>query len=171
MGIRLNDYRAGTKTPAQSKKENIYNKNLDYGVFFPNAPSGKSKTVVEFNGKKISIEMNDGYHLVTGESDQEKFSLYRYLISQGFESRNNKKAGEPEEKIKEEKKIAYIYLAGHPDNSNNRKIQGEFSVKVKNKNHKLTLKNGNVETEDVDIFNTLLKKHNFYDAGRREKKE
>lgn len=143
------------------------NGKMIYKVKMPSAPLGNSQTTVCIENKKKLIKMIDGLYICSGKTDKDKYNLFLFLLSNGFEDAKeliNKKPAQPKKEIK------YIYCAGHPENSDNEKMAGETSVTVEGESIPLEIKNGIIKTEDKRVFDKLVE-NGYYDAGKIEIKQ
>ncbi len=160
------------KNSVEKKKKEVSPHKKDvivkYQYRFDPAPMGKAKTVINFEEKKMTLEIIDKIYIPPKNwsiSKQEKFK--KIIINvYGFKDASFVDSVKKEEK-QEEKKLEYHL--GHPDNSPDERINGELTIKIGRKNHKFKCENGIVKTDNIKIYEELLKK-GWYQADIKELK-
>ncbi len=145
-----------------NKPSHVVRPNADsIGAYkFAPASMGESKAFVsDGEGHTWQLPLVDKIFIVPEDANKAKKEKYRkVLLADGWEdvSINNAKS---EPKI--DKK--FFYFAGHPDNTDIDKINGNVAVKFKRKEHQLECIEGVVIVEDKGLYKALLKK-GFYEA-------
>ena len=154
-------------------KPNIVNSPDAIEVFrFPTPVRGKSSISLDIgevdkNGQSIynKVELIDGVFKIPKTWKTEKKIAYKMgFLKAGFESFAILEGTKP--KVEEPPK-QYIYFAGHPDNKDDEKVNGNIAVTVDGEEIQLEVVEGVVETEKKEVWEALFAK-GYYEAKAPE---
>jgi len=157
-------------------KPNIINSpDAIIGFRFPTPVRGKSSISLDIgevnkNGQSTykKVELSDGVFKIPKSWTVKKKNAYKMaLLKAGFEEFAELPVGESKKK---EPPKQYIYFAGHPDNKDDEKIDGNIAVTVGEKEIQLEVVEGIVETEKKEVYDALLVK-GYYEAKPPEEVE
>lgn len=138
------------------------------GFRFPTPVRGKSGVSLDIgelkdNGKPAykKVELTDGVFKIPKSWKTEKKNAYKMaFLKAGFEEFAELATGEVKSK---EPPKQYIYFAGHPDNKDDDKVNGNIAVEVDGEEIQLEVVEGIVETEKKEVWEALYAK-GYYEA-------
>ena len=138
---------------------------FSYQAKLPSAPLGRSCTTLSYEGKLIRIDMTDGIYKFPEDMERgaaEAFLLHLQRLE--FENASVIDSSSPMEKEPEKPK-AFLYVAGHPENTKDKKVNATFSLEGYEKPFKCV--EGLVKTTDKVVYEKLLAQ-GFYEVAIEE---
>ena len=135
---------------------------------FPPAPMGEATATVRCDfdkSGKMVFKLKDGiFTLPKSWGKDRKAKVKKLLLDDGWEDASYID-GKPVTPPKPEKK--YTYFAGHPENTDTSRVEGNVGVSVLGEDVQLECIDGVITTENQDIYTALLGA-GFYEAKSAE---